>query len=144
MGDAHRRHGMDGTRFYKCWIGIKSRTRCKTDKDYHRYGGRGIEMCAKWNLFENFYKDMFPTYKDNLTIDRINVNGNYCKRNCKWSTPHEQNKNKTNSVKYLGETAADASIRLGARTKTLIQKRMDIGWSRKKAFTTPVRKYENI
>ncbi len=80
---------------YQSWGSM--RTRCKNINSDHwgNYGKRGIKISDEWNDFSNFLSDMGnrPAGK---TLDRINVNGNYCKENCKWSTPAEQSKNKRN------------------------------------------------
>jgi hypothetical protein len=72
--------------------------RCYNEKNkkYHIYGGRGITVCEEWlNSFEPFYKwAMSHGYKDNLTLDRINGDGNYEPSNCRWATYSEQNKNR--------------------------------------------------
>ena len=85
-------------------------TRCtrKNNPNYNLYGGRGIKICANWrNSFEAFRDWALSNgYADNLTIDRIDVNGNYCPENCRWVTHAEQQRNKTNNtyVEYGGET----------------------------------------
>ena len=58
------------------------------------YGGRGITIDPKWNTFVGFYNDMGDTYEEGLTIDRIDVNGNYCKENCRWADDHVQGYNR--------------------------------------------------
>jgi hypothetical protein len=72
---------------------------------YEYYGGRGITVCDRWKeSFENFLEDMGPR-PDNMTLDRIEVNGNYEKSNCRWATNEEQGNNRTNNtvIEYLGE-----------------------------------------
>jgi len=69
--------------------------RCNNPKDqgYNYYGGRGIKVCEKWLQFTNFLIDMGEMPKDR-SLDRIDVNGNYEKNNCRWATQSEQNYNK--------------------------------------------------
>lgn len=90
----NNKHGMSKTRIYKIWKGIFVRCYNKNRPEYKNYGGRGICVCKEWSNFETFYKDMFSTYNDNLTIDRINNNLGYSKENCRWITMKEQNNNK--------------------------------------------------
>ena len=70
----------------------------QNESNYKDYGGRGIIVCERWiNSFENFFKDMGSTYKDNLQLDRINNNGNYEPGNVRWATPKENSNNRRNS-----------------------------------------------
>src|SRR5699024_10449980 len=71
----------------------------ENDESFKNYGGRGIEVCDKWHKFEGFYEDMSDNYTDEMTIDRINVNGNYEKSNCGWLSMFDQKGNKRNSVR---------------------------------------------
>lgn len=102
------RHGMSKTRLYREWAAIKRRCYLKTDPSYKNYGGRGIGMCDSWkNSFELFAKWATNNgYSDELTIERINVNGNYCPENCKWIPWSEQQGNRTycRFYTYNGET----------------------------------------
>ena len=85
---------MSRTRFYKIWKGIHTRCNNTKYKLFKDYGGRGIKICTRWKKFENFRDDMLASYKDNLSIERINNDGNYESKNCKWATRIEQNRNK--------------------------------------------------
>lgn len=94
---SYQTHGMTGTRIYKTWQGIKDRCNNPNMSNYKNYGGRGIELCKCLPNFETFYKwAMLHGYSDNLTIERKDVNGNYCvcKDNLKWATKSEQQRNK--------------------------------------------------
>lgn len=87
---------------YISWQSMKSRCDNPKDKDYPRYGGKGITYDIKWIKFTEFYKDMSdPPYIRNtnirLTLDRINNNGNYTKENCRWATLEQQQNNRNNN-----------------------------------------------
>jgi hypothetical protein len=98
-------HGMANTPEYKTWTGILNRCNNQKSKSYKDYGGRGIQVCESWKKFENFYKDMGKR-PEGTSIDRIDVNGDYCSENCRWATRQIQNNN-TRKNKYIthnGET----------------------------------------
>ena len=85
--------------YYAWW---HARNRCTNEKSagYVNYGARGITMCELWSKdFETFYTDMAPTWKENLQLDRINVDGPYSPENCRWSTASENMKNRRNKAK---------------------------------------------
>jgi len=82
-------------RLYRIWLCMKQRTTNPLNTHYKYYGGRGIRRCNEWNNFVTFYQwSLGNGYADNLTIDRINNDGNYCPENCRWVTKSENNKNK--------------------------------------------------
>ncbi len=89
-------HWMSHTKFYYIWRGIINRCCNKNTKYFFNYWWRGIK--CEWNSFQEFYNDMFDTYKDWLSIERIDNNWNYCRWNCKWIERWMQSRNTRNSV----------------------------------------------
>ena len=109
----NHKHKMSGTRIYNTWQGMKARCYNIHDARYHNYGGRGIRVCDEWiNDFSAFYEWAINNgYSDELTIDRINVNGNYEPSNCRWSDIKTQCNNRTTNIR----------ITIGNATKTLME-----------------------
>ncbi len=83
-------HGMHDTRAYQCWADMKVRCDNKANAYYDYYGGRGITYCDKWKTFEGFWEDMKDTYSEDLTLNRRDNDGMYCKENCEWDTKNFQ------------------------------------------------------
>ena len=98
----HYIDGRSNTRLYRIWVNMKTRCYNINASNYERYGGRGITICDEWkNDFAAFYNwAMSNGYSDDLTIDRINNNGNYEPLNCRWASYSDQNKNKNNTPIY--------------------------------------------
>jgi hypothetical protein len=105
--EVNRTHGMRWTRLYSIWTQMLQRCNNQSLRHYDRYGGRGITVCNDWEDFVVFVEWAKKNgYKEGLTIDRINVDGNYEPKNCKWSTDIEQARNKRTSryITINGET----------------------------------------
>lgn len=82
---------------YAMWQGMQNRCRNPDFKDWEHYGGRGIKVCERWSDFDNFLQDMGER-PDGMSIDRIDVNGDYEPGNCRWATAKQQSLNKRNSI----------------------------------------------
>ena len=111
-----------------------------TCKHFDRYGGRGISVCDRWRVFDNFFADMGER-PAGCSIDRIDNDGDYCPENCRWATQREQMGNtcKTRTITFNGKTmsAAEWSRQTGIDGR-LIRHRIDgLGWSVERALTEP-------
>lgn len=139
----NKTHGDTGTKLHRAWQNMRARCYRKSSREYENYGGRGITVCEEWmESYENFKEWALSSgYDENLTLDREDVNGNYCPENCRWITNKEQQNNKRNNVlyEYNGQTKtlAQWSDEIGICYKTL-QKRIR-NWGVEKAFSTPLR-----
>lgn len=119
-------HGHAGrgqeSRAFKAWKAMKARCLYKSGNRYHRYGGRGIRVCERWLVFENFLLDLGEPPPGH-TLERIDNDGNYEPSNVKWATRKEQmaNTSRTKLVVVNGEkmTAASAALSLGVRPGVL-------------------------
>lgn len=84
------KHGLCNTQLYNSWRGMKERCTKLNNSHFEIYGGRGITFDPRWALFSNFLADMQDSYTEGLELDRVDVNGNYSKDNCRWSSQGEQ------------------------------------------------------
>ena len=123
---------------YKCWIDMKSRCFNPKHADFHDYGARGITLCERWLLFENFFADMGEKPKG-MSIDRKNNNGNYEPSNCKWATQEEQQNNRRDCVfvSHSGktQTVAQWARELGV-SQSGLRARLNRGMSIQEALTS--------
>lgn len=139
----HRKHGMSNTRLYSVWKAMLERCYEPKADRYPIYGGRGISVCDEWRKsFSAFYIwAQSNGYLEGLTIDRINVNGNYCPENCRWATRMEQQNNmRTNHlITFRGQTKtiAEWSREIGV-DRHVLGSRIRNGWSIERALTEPV------
>jgi hypothetical protein len=146
-------HGMTNTPLFNRWQSIKQRCYDKNQPNYKHYGGRGIVMCDEWaNDFKSFYDwSVNNGYKDGLTIDRINNNGNYEPSNCRWvdMTIQSNNRRTNKQIEVDGKiySISELGRRYGIKPHTL-RYRLENGWDINKAINIPARigrnQYEKI
>lgn len=141
--EAHRTHGLTNTPEYRSWASMKSRCLNPRDPFFERYGGRGITICDRWcDSFEAFLADMGPRPSRRYTLERMENDGRYEPRNCRWATPKEQASNTSvaHKLEHAGEvlTMAEASRRSGLARAT-IRKRMAGGATIEEAMS-PIRR----
>lgn len=124
-------HGFSSNRLYDTWYMMIQRCNNPINEAYKYYGARGITVCDEWLNIENFINDMFPSYKEGLTLDRINNDGNYSKDNCRWETKTVQARNtkrlmRTNTSGYRGVMFNKICKKFTARI-TINSKKIHIG-----------------
>lgn len=131
IADGQRTHGMSRHPAFAVWRSMQDRCRLPAHQAWKNYGGRGISVCTEWDCFENFWRDMGPSYVSGLTLDRRNNNGGYSKSNCRWVTYETQANNRRGNILILtpkGEmTVAQTSRIFGIGVTTLLY-RIDRGW----------------
>lgn len=148
------------TRLYNIWKMMRKRCRCKSRSDYKYYGGKGVRVCEEWNNtdfgFEAFrFWALRNGYRNDLTLDRINPDGDYCPENCRWVTMLAQSYNRSNTVhpekmpidmqkQYVTYKGKSQSLYawgkdLGIDYHVLI-KRQKSGWSVKDMLEKPIDK----
>lgn len=136
-------HGMSKTRLNNIWLGMKNRCLNSKSVSYRHYGGRGITICEEWLDFIVF-KDwaLSNGYQENLTLDRIDVNQNYCPENCKWSNRIDQTINKRcveqvyieafGEKKHIIAWVHDPRCKV---SKPALEYRISAGWESERAIT---------
>ena len=134
------KHGLARHPAYKNWQSMHSRCYNEADRDFYNYGGRGIQVCARWFDVSNFIADMGekPT---GYCVDRINGNRHYMPSNCRWASRKEQSNNtRTNhrlEIEGVSKTISEWS-RISGISKSAIWHRLDSGWLPKSAVWTPI------
>ena len=137
----HMTHGMTNTRLYSIWCNMKARCNNPKSIEYYLYGGRGITVCKQWQTsFQAFADWAFANgYTDQLTIDRIDVDGNYTPKNCRWLTPAEQalNQRRNHLVTAFGKTMTikEWSNYSGIKYDTIERRLNGYGWSAEDAVS---------
>ena len=141
----NKTHGMSESVEYTAWVSMWGRVRAKEgDKDFARYGGRGIACCDRWKSFEAFYEDMGPRPPGH-SIDRIDNDLGYSPENCRWTTAKRQARNRVSSriVSAFGESLplADWAERFGVQYQMLWARIFVLNWSPEEALTSAERKF---
>lgn len=131
------------TRLYESWHQMRKRCNNPKDHNYRNYGGRGITVCTEWETYEKFRDWALNNgYATDLSIDRIDVNGNYEPSNCRWADSITQGNNRRTNrfIEYNGEkhTLAEWARLTGISDDTLAHRLKD-GWSIEDVFNKPVR-----
>lgn len=138
------KHGLEHTRLYGIWADMIYRCHNPENPNYKRYGARGISVCEEWrNDVKIFYDWAIRNgYSDDLTIDRIDNNGNYCPENCRWATKVEQASNRRSNILITrnGETKTmkQWAISEGIPYQVVWQRIKKLGWDPERALTEKV------
>jgi len=129
---------MRRTRLHNIWQHMWDRCTNPRADNWPYYGGRGITVCARWKVFDNFLADMALSYEDGMTIEREDRDGPYSPRNCRWATQPEQvnNTSRNRFVTYQGrtQTVAQWAAELETDYFRLHQRLFKLGWTPEKAF----------
>jgi len=130
--ERRKTHGMTRHPAYRSWVYMKGRCDNPNVIGYHLYGGRGIKVCKRWSSsFEHFWADMGPTWREGLTIERINVNGDYKPANCRWTTWKEQAGNRRTERLIdtpEGKMSVTKAAELFGPSRKIIYQRISYGW----------------
>jgi hypothetical protein len=134
--------GKRGSRTYRIWCGMKTRCNNQEDHAYAAYGAKGVTVCERWHLFENFLADMGEA-PVGLTLERRDNDRGYGPENCCWATHTQQARNRTNNLNITVEgvtrCAAEWSRLLGG-ADALVHRRIADGWDAVEACTSPVQR----
>ena len=134
----HRRNDKSRTRLYQIWRNMHGRCENPKRDHYDRYGGRGIEVCSEWKDFETFERWAIENgYAEDLSIDRIDVNGNYTPENCRWANRRQQCNNRSSNhlLEFRGTmyTIAQFAEKMNVPYHT-IRNHIKAGWSTERMF----------
>ena len=143
-----QKHNMSNSRLYTIWSLMKQRCHNKKRVEYKDYGGRGIKVCDEWLNSTTFIDWALNNgYSDELTLDRIDNNGNYCPSNCRWVDKKTQMRNRRNNhcVTYKGQTKTLTEwAEENGLTYAQLLKRLKLGWSFEETISKPINlKYSN-
>lgn len=135
-------HRKSKTLIYQRWAAMKQRCQNPNNSRFKDYGGRGIQVSRRWEIFENFLEDMGEPPSTDHSLDRKNNNKNYSKTNCRWALRSQQmaNTRRNHFLEFKGKRfhISEWARRLGIGRRTLLN-RIEKGWSVEKCLTTPLR-----
>lgn len=135
------KHGGSSTRLFRIWSKMRERCSYARGVRWSRYGGRGISVCDEWKEFSSFRDWALSNgYADNLSIDRIDINGNYEPSNCRWVTAKEQARNTSTNAVFGGKCIAEWAEETGIKQGTLRARLCVSKWPLSKAISKPVRR----
>lgn len=141
------KHGGSETREYRIWGKMLERCKNPNADAFHRYGGRGIRVCDRWQEFEAFFADMGPLPSPKHEIDRIDNDGNYEPSNCRWVTHRENARNTSNTIKFQWNGEVVPLINLaeshGIKYGTLYCRVVVRGWPLERALLQPLRQLKS-
>lgn len=141
----NKKHGMSNTRLYTIWSLMKYRCCNSSRREYKRYGGRGIKVCDEWMKFKSFMEwSIANGYSDDLTLDRIDNDGDYAPSNCRWVSMQVQAFNKSTN-RYITHNGQTKTITQWASDSNMpyyvLKKRIDVlHWDFERAISEPPRK----
>lgn len=144
-GKFEKSHGLYGTRIYHIWNGMMGRCLNPNNKDYKDYGGRGITVCEEWKTPGAFFDWALQNgFREDLTIDRIDVDKGYEPSNCRFVSNSTQQRNRRNNrvVEYAGQSHCIAEwAEITGINRRTIRSRLEMGWTPARALTeTPTHK----
>jgi hypothetical protein len=141
-GGINRTHGKTRTPTYLAWNNMRRRCQDPENPNYRSYGARGISVCDRWQIFENFLADMGERPARGLELDRIDNDGNYEPGNCRWATRMQQAENKTTNRRLTidGETktVSEWGRLTGLGLKRISARINKLGWTPERAILEPV------
>lgn len=133
-------HGFARHPAYRSWQHMRTRCENPNDDNFPIYGGRGIVVCAQWQTFEVFWQDMGSTWREGLSIDREDTDGNYEPGNCRWATAAQQaNNRRTNIMIDTPDgrmNVSEAAIKFGIN-RSSIYTRINSGWPEHRLLDEP-------
>jgi hypothetical protein len=139
---ARKKHGKEGSAIYNIWAGMKQRCQNPKYHGYASYGGRGIQVCERWQSFELFYADMGDP-PQGCSLGRMHNDGNYEPGNCQWERPKQQARNKRNTTLVDGVSVAQLAEEHGVPARR-VRDRLKAGWPLDKALLTPPDKHNRL
>lgn len=136
----YRSHNMSRHPAYKNWMGARMRCENAGVEGFWEYGGRGIQVCARWSSFAAFWEDMGSTWMPGLSLDREDGDGNYEVSNCRWATPRQQAHNRRDN-RFIQTPLGPMNITQAAETfgisRITIGTRLRLGWPQSRLLDAP-------